>query len=278
MFAPVLAVVSSIAIGAADFVGGRAAVRSPATGVVAVAQLVDLVLLSGLAAIGGADPRSSDLLLGAVAGVAGSLAFAVFLMALARGPMSLVSPFTALIGVATPVIVGVALGERPSFVAWIGVVLGIAAIGLTSRSPRSSVAQTARGTTLAMAGAAGVGFAAFVIALDATRSAAGLTPLISARVAGVPVLVALVIARKQAWPSGGVLRAALGVGVLETIAVATLIAALHAGSLVSVSVLSSLYPVATVLLAVTLLHERLDRVHRAGVALAIVALGLIAAG
>lgn len=277
MFSSILALISAIAIGGADFLGGKAARSTPATGLVAVVQAIEFALLGIIVMIFGADPQTSDWLLGAVSGVAGSLAFVLFLMALARGPMSLVSPFAALIGVSTPVITGVVLGERPATIAWLGIALGIAAIGMTSLpTSEEDPVESARGTTLLMAGVAGIGFALFVIGLDATTSASGLVPLLAARLTGVSILALIVLVRKERWLEREARPVALGVGVLETVAVATLITALHGGSLVLMTVLSSMYPVVTVLLAVTILEERIDRVHKIGVALALLAVGLIA--
>lgn len=274
-----LAVTSALAIGMADFIGGRAARTASPTGLVAMAQAIDLALLLVLTPLFGSDASGRDLWIGAAAGAAGSVAFAIFLAALARGPMSLVSPFTALIGVATPVLAGLWLGERPSTLLWIGVLLGMAAIGLTSTPPRKEGPEPSkgRGKTLFLAALAGLGFAAFVIGLDQTSADAGLAPLVSARAAGLLALVPYMLVRREPWPSGDQRVAAVQIGLLETLAIAALITALHGGELVPVSVLSSLYPVVTVLLAVMLLQERLERIHRAGVALALVALVIIAA-
>lgn len=276
-----LALVSSVAIGGADFLGGRAAARASAISVIALAQTVDLVLLGALAAVLSLDPTAADLWLGAGGGIIGALAFVVFLVALARGPMSLVSPFTALIGVATPFVGGLVRGERPSIVAWAGCLLGALAILITSRPPRSDQepAREGRGLTLLLAGVSGLGFGSFVVVLDATSRDAGIAPLVSARIAGVSFLVLLALARRvPILPPRVVRNQTLLMGVLETISVGCLIEALHRGDLTLVGVISSLYPVTTVLLATMLLGERLERIHRIGVVLAMVAVGLIAAG
>jgi drug/metabolite transporter (DMT)-like permease len=70
----------------------------------------------------------------------------------------------------------------------------------------------------------------------------------------------------------------LGVGLLDNLANVTFALAGQTGLLALISVVGSLYPVATVLLAWTLLRERLTWSQWIGVALAFAGVGLIAAG
>lgn len=275
-----LALLSALAIGGADFVGGRLAARTSATAVVMVAGTVDLVLLGILAAATGADPSAADLRWGAIAGIVGALAFVIFLTAMARGPMSIVSPFTALFGVATPLTAGVLAGERPSLLAWIGCASGVAAVVLCSARRGNVAAPTHAGLrTLVLAAVSGIGFGGFVILLEQTAPPSGVAPIVIARAVGCTLLLLLSLTRRQpVLPAVGARLGSLRMGLLQAIATGALISALHAGALTLVGVLSSLYPISTLLLARSLLGERLDRSHQIGVVLALCSVALIAAG
>lgn len=278
--AVLLALLSAASIGGADFVGGRLAMRTWPVAVVTVAGTVDLVLLGIVSAIVGVDPSRSDIAWAAVGGVVGGVAFAVFLRAMAAGPMSVVSPVTALVGVATPFTAGLVLGERPSTLAWIGCVLGLLAVWLSSATRTAPGAAAAPAPiTLVLAAISGLGFGGFVIILEQTSEASGVFPVVVARAVGVVVLAGISLAaRRPVLPEPGLRAQALLMGLLQAIATGALILALHEGELTLVGVVSSLYPVTTLLLARGLLGEHLDRLHQLGVAIALVAVVLIAAG
>ena len=74
------------------------------------------------------------------------------------------------------------------------------------------------------------------------------------------------------------LRYVIPNGVLECTATVTVVLALQRGPVAIASVLASMYPVTTILLAAGVLRERLTRVQLGGVALAVVAVGLVSAG
>lgn len=273
-----LATGSAITIGGADFVGGLAARRMSAIAFTASAQTINLALLALMASVGGAaSVTARDLLFGAAAGISGSLAFGVFLMAMARGPMSIVSPVTAVIGATSGAAIGMILGDRPSGFALLGSMLGVVAIALVASEGRGS--RTVRLSTLALAIAAGFGFGAFVVFLDFPSPAAGLWPLVGARGAGISALILLAASRGEVrLPSRGLAPYAIAVGGFETVAIVSLHAALQEGSLAMVAVVSSLYPVTTLLLARLTLNERLVAHQKAGVGLALAAVVMIAGG
>ena len=129
--APVLALLSAVAYGAADFLGGMAARKATAVAAVVVSQTAGLILLLlALPLLPETIVNPIDIAWGAVAGLAGGSGVALLYRALALGPMSVVAPLTAVFAAAVPVFTGLALGERLSMVTTLGIALAAIAIVL----------------------------------------------------------------------------------------------------------------------------------------------------
>ena len=93
------------------------------------------------------------------------------------------------------------------------------------------------------------------------------------------LIVAVVLATRSAWRlAPRAVPAVALVGVLDMTGNAAYLAAVQVGQLAVASVLSSLYPVTTVILAAVVLHERITREHAVGIALAVFAIVLIGLG
>ena len=276
-----LALGSGLCWGTADFFGGLQSRKLPALTVVFWSQLCGgLSIWLGLLALG-QRPEPSQLGWGMVAGLFGGLALAMFYRGLAVGAMSIVAPVTAC-GAVVPVAVSLLRGEVPSAVALAGVAAAIAGIVLVSLPSDATPHPSGRaGLALLLAVGAALGFGCFFVLLD-HGAAAGSQPLwavAGTRAASLPVvLVLLALSRRPlVWPGGGLVRLA-PIGLLDTTANGLFAYASLEGNLGLVSVLGSLYPVATVLLAFLILHERLARVHWLGVASALTGVVLMAAG
>jgi drug/metabolite transporter (DMT)-like permease len=187
--------------------------------------------------------------------------------------MGLVAPVAAL-GVIVPVAVGVASGDRPSAVAVVGVVLGVGGATLASRAPGPA---STRGLGLALVAAAG--FGGFFALLAPAADHDVLWAVIAARIASVPlVLVVALLIRARLAVDRADLPRVLVAGVLDSSANLLFAAATQRGLLSVVSVLGSLYPVATVALARAVLGERMGPIQGVGVCAALVGVGLIALG
>ena len=266
-----LAVFSSIAYGAADFFGGLASKRSAVVAVVIFSQLAGLILvLLALPFLPPSSPSVMDMALGAGAGLAGGVGVALLYRALSVGVMSVVAPVTAVCAVVIPIIVGVALGERPTTLATIGVILAIVAIVLVSQSGEK---HAAAGVPLAIA--AGVAVGIFLLFLGRTGSPAGLWPLIAARVVSVSIFAAAaLVARKPLVPRESMSIVILG-GALDMVANILYLLAVRRGLLSIVVTLTSLYPTSTIILARIVLRERLRPLQQAGVVCAVIAIVLI---
>jgi drug/metabolite transporter (DMT)-like permease len=275
--AVVLALASAVVYGAADFLGGLASRRTSVFGVVAMSQVIGLVALLALLPSLGGPVDAADLGWGAASGLAGAAGLMIFFRTLARGVMSVVAPVTAVTAAAVPVFVGLLGGEAIGVRAAVGIALALAAVVLVSAESGLSALRTARPAALAPALLAGSMFGLFFVLLDRTSSEAGLTPLVTARLASVALVVAIALAGGQ---SLRVTRAALplvalsGIGDMSANAL-FLLATQADGQLAITGVLASLYPVSTVILAQILLRERLVGAQVAGLFSAVAAVVLI---
>ncbi|MEZ0236279.1 MAG: EamA family transporter [Actinomycetota bacterium] len=282
MFPFGLALLSGFTWGSADFVGGLMSKRLPTATVMVVSQTAGLILTAGLViTLGEPRPDTRFLVYGGLGGIAGAIGLAALYKGLAVGRMSIVAPTAALSG-AVPVIVGFIQGERPTMVQLAGMAIAGAGVLLAVRTtePPGSL-PTGSGTN-------GVGFALlaalflglFVTSLDAAGAASPLWASLMIRFVSVPLfmLAAVVTARHARRPTGREAGILAGVGALDNAANVMFAVAAREGLLTLVSVLGSLYPVATVLLARWFLHERLARWQVVGVAAAFVGVAMIAAG
>ncbi len=293
--AALLALGAAATWGVGDFLGGLTSRRTDEFVVTFLSQLAGLVVLAVLLPLGSAPVTTAALAWGALAGIGGAGGLVAYFRALAIGPMGVTAPVAALVGAAVPVVAGVALGERPGAVAWVGVVVGLTATALASRpaeevvvhpeghaeldvapqgGPGPADADLRRG--IAAAAVAGLLFGLFFVALDRAPVDGGLWPLLGARAAGLVLVGLLLAARRPGRPDRRATGTALASGLLDMCANALFLLAVQRGSLVLTGVLTSLYPVGVVLLARAVLGERLGRVQQVGVVFAMVAVVLIA--
>ncbi len=282
-----LALLSAGCYGAADFTGGIVTRRAATIPVVLVSQATGLVLVAlALPLLPAATPRAADLRWGAAAGLFGGIGVGLLYRALAIGTMSVVAPTTAVTAVILPVLTSIAMGERPSWLAITGIIVGVAAIVLVSRqpvtrspSPEGRGGQGVRTSGLGPALIAGVGIGLFLLALAQTRGAAGMWPLLTNRLASVACFgVVAAVGRHRARLPLALVPLAIGGGTLDMTANALYLLAVRLGPLSAVVTLSSLYPASTVLLARGILGERLSAWQTAGVVTALVAVAFIVGG
>jgi drug/metabolite transporter (DMT)-like permease len=277
--AVLLALCSAAAYGAGDFFGGLSSRRAPALLVVGLSQLVGLLVAVLLAFALGGQLTVTDVGWGAAGGIVGASGLGIFYRALADGSMSVVAPATAVCTAAVPVLAGLAEGDVVSAPAFAGLVLALPAVGLVARESGGSGRVDLR--TVAVALLAGTFFGTFLVLLDRTSDGSGLWPVVVARLAStvaVGVLLVVLSAVRRAAPHlpRTVVPLVVTAGVADMSANVLYLLAVRAGQLSIVGLLSSLYPVSTVLLATLLLRERLSKVQLAGVGGCTVAVLLIA--
>ncbi len=281
MLALALALSSSLCWGVADFIGGLQARRLSALWVVLLSQAIGLGAVIVVLAVRGTGPPDLGRLLPAVgAGVAGIAGLSAFYRALAIGTMSIVAPIAAT-GVAVPVIVGIAGGDRPAALQLAGIAAATVGVMLASREPEpaGSAARVATRSTLVLSLVAALGFGTFFVGLRAGARADVLWALFASRGAGVAALAGAAVAlRPPARIARSNLRTLAVIGTLDVSANGLFALASRHGLLSIVSVAGSLYPVATVVLARAVLGERVRRLQEVGIVAALAGVVMIAAG
>jgi len=275
--AVLLALCSAATYGVGDFFGGMAAKRAAATAVLVWSHLVGLSLILATAMVVTGTATTRDVALGALGGLGGALGVGLLYQALSIGPMSAVAPVTALLAAAVPVAAGYVQGERPGAAALVGMGAALVAIVLVSAEGGGSMRPSdMRGVVLALG--AGLGFGLFFVALSYTGDDSGLWPLVGGRAASVTLVGALALfGRVDAnVPAGNPRFFTAGAGALDAAANVLYLLAIREGLLSVVSVLSSLYPASTVVLAWIILRERFAPMQRVGLLLAVPAAILMA--
>jgi drug/metabolite transporter (DMT)-like permease len=278
MLAIALGLGSSVVWGTADFFGGLFTRRLTLSGVVVSSQAAGfLALLAALWVLGG-DVTGRSVGLGLAAGVCGAVGIASFYAALAAGKMSIVSPVSAC-GALVPVVLALATGERPGTLALAGAAIALTGAVMASMHEYAGEEPGSRlAIVLAAVAATGIGGFLFVIG-HAVEGGHTLPALLGARVGSLAILVAVSLAREQPVlvPTRS-LPAVASIGLLDSAANGLFAVATQHGYLSIVSVLGSVYPIVTVLLAQVVLRERLSRIQVAGVATALVGVALVSAG
>jgi drug/metabolite transporter (DMT)-like permease len=262
--------------GAGDFGGGLLTRRASVFGVVLVAQLTGMVLSLVLAvALREPVPPPADVGWSVLAGVVGAVGISALYRGLAIGRMGVVAPVTGVIAAIIPVVAGILLEGVPATVVLVGIVLAIVAVILVSRVGDDREGPSGLGLALL----AGVSIGAFSLCLAQVSDGHAFGPLAIIRATETTVIALVILAGRSAWrPERRLLPAIAGVGTLDLAGNAAFLVAVQLGALAVAAVLSSLYPVVTVILASIFLHERVTRSHAAGIALAAAAIACIAAG
>ncbi|MEP0762134.1 MAG: EamA family transporter [Chloroflexota bacterium] len=265
---------AALSWGTSDFTGGVAARRIPVFAVMVGSYVIGLALLVALAlAWGESAPAPADLAWAAAAGVVGGAGLTAHYRGLAVGRMGVVAPVAAVIGTAIPVLFGAVAEGLPSGAQMAGFVLALIGVWLVSRRADSGGGPSGLG----LAVLAGLGFGSFFVLIDRVSQDAVFWPLVAARGASLIALLAVALANGRAWrPPRRTLGIVALAGILDVGGNTFFLLAAQAGRLDVASVLSSLYPAITVLLARGLLGEHIARWQGAGIVAAVIAVPLIA--
>jgi drug/metabolite transporter (DMT)-like permease len=271
-----LGLAAAIAYGIGDFVGAFASRRHTAVTVLLHSYPVGAVLMLVMLPFFPGTITVRTVVFGVAGGLAGLVGVTIMYALMVRAPMNVISPVTAVLAAIVPVVFGVLVGERPQLAAWLGIVLGIGAVVLVSRTsdehPHGRIALR----VIALAFVSGLGFGFYFIFLARAGDDSGLWPLVISRIASAIVIVPLAWQRRGLTRiRGQMLAITLAAGAFDAAANMFFLLASRQGLLSLASVLTSLYPAVTVMLAVGLLHEHTSKIQRIGLGLAATAIVLI---
>jgi drug/metabolite transporter (DMT)-like permease len=276
--AVLLALASSATWGIADFSGGLLSRRLPTVAVTVLSQAAGFVGLLVVLGVHDGHVNHRSFGLGLLAGIGGGIGLATFYRALALGTMSIVSPLVAC-GAVVPFAISLATGERPRAIAAAGAIVALLGAVLASLEERRAVA-TGRSRAVALAAIAALALGLFVYFLGlGSREGSALSTLVGARVGSLAFLLVFALARRaplrieRAW-----LPAVAAVGLFDVGANALFALASSHGLLSLVSILGSLYPVVTVVLAYVFLRERLTPLQLTGIGVALAGVMAVSAG
>ena len=278
----VLALMSALVYGVTDYVGGRASRRFTP---IAIAWFSELTMLAvfGLSVpfLTDAGPTSNAIWWGVVGGAAGSLGVLGLYLALSRGNMTAVAPITGVVAATLPVAAGLLLGERPGGLVAGGIVLAVVSVALIGGA-LGATHQHVAAATIVLAVFVGAGFGLLFIAFERAGADGVVWPLLTSRLGGVPLLGgAYLLARRRGAVGSAtrhVLRPAVVMGLMIGVANGLYLLSTREGLLSVVAVIVSLYPASTILLAITLDHERASRSQLGGMVLAAIAVTAITLG
>jgi drug/metabolite transporter (DMT)-like permease len=276
--AALLALAASFTWGVGDFLGGVKARALPSLLVMAASQPFGLAALGIAVVVRGTGIPGDEVAWAALAAVLGTVGLFAFYRGLAAGAMSVVAPIAA-VAASVPVIWGVVVsGDRVHFLQAIGFVAAVGGSVVASLELRPERRQVAAG--VGWAALAMLAFGAYYVPMHAASTHDWLWPAFLFRCTSVTIVVSLAVGRglrpnglRAHWPG------LVAIGFLDTGGNALFAAASSTHGLLSVvSVLASLYPVVTVLLARLVLGERVQRTQDAGVLVALAGVVLITAG
>ena len=271
----VFGLAAALAWGAGDFGGGLASRRVPVYGVVLVSQIAGGALCLAMALIlSESFPTGKDLLVCIAAGLAGGFGITMLYRGLAIGRMGIVAPITGVLAAVIPVVAGFVMQGVPPPLVVVGIVLAVIAVVLVSRVADEAGGRA--GLTEALVGGTAIGL--FGVAIAQLRPGDLFADLTTIRLVQGVLVVLIVIVTRAAWRPGRLVLPLILIGVLDTVGNALYLAAVQTGQLAIASVLSAMYPVATVILAAAVLREPITRDHSVGIALAAAAIALISLG
>ena len=293
MLAVVLALTAAISYGGSDFAAGLASRSAPVIQITLLASVIGgVIVAAALPFAASPGPNAAGLAWGFVAGLGGTLgAFALYL-GFRNAAFSVTAPLSAVASAGFSVLAGLLYGERPTPLALTGIVLALPAIvGVSASAGGAEAAEGAPAGSPAGAPAgrqaagvvyglvAGAFFALLFIGLDRAGSGSGMWPVAAAAVGEVAAALVAAVAVHSFVLCGGRARLlAVTAGVAGAAGTILFFYASHQGFLAVTAVLTSLYPAVTIVLARTVLGERLTALRLAGLGLAGVCVSLIAVG
>lgn len=275
MFAAALALAAAASWGVGDFLGGLKSRSLNPVAILIVAQPIGLTLLAIWVAVRGQGPPGSEVLWACLAAVLGTTGLIAFYKGMAAGALSIVAPIAGA-GAAIPVIWGLAHGDHPSGYQELGFAAALIGVVLASFERRPEAARVASGVGWAVI--AMLAFGAYYIPMHEASHGDFLWAAFVFRLTSTTLIAAAWLVVRPSSARRADLPVLASIGILDTGGNVFFAAASAKGLVSVVSILASLYPVVTVLLARAVLHERVHRSQELGIVLALAGIVLISAG
>src|SRR5438105_1432354 len=273
--AAVLALCSSLVWGVADFTGGVLVRRNPVATISALSHTAGLAGLGVAAAIVGVDRNA--FLIGVAAGGFGAVSLYTFYKAMSLGTMSIVSPLLSL-GSVLAFGLAVAGGERPSAVSLAGALVALGGAVLASLGEHASGGERRTALGWALAAPLALGFYLYLLARGANEGGT-ISAVFGARSTSSLLLLVLALGLRSPLRIGSsALAAVLVIGITASSALVLFGYSARLGLISIATILASLYPIVTFLLAHLFVGERLRGAQLAGVTLALGGVVLVTAG
>ena len=269
-----LALISAMVWGSGDFVGGAATRRSHQFQVLALSALSGIVLLTLLAWLFETVPSRANAAWAAAAGLAGAIGIASLYHGLAVGGAAMVAPVAAVVTAAIPAVYTAFAVAPPSAWQLAGFLAAVAGIWLVTRQPQTAEASSRKGVSQALA--AGIGFGTFLILIAQVDRTLVFGPLVVARTVMLAMGLVLMLVRGISFPGLTSNPLALVAGALDAGGNIFFVLARQHTRLDVAAVLSSLYPVATVVLARIVWREPVAPQQWAGVGMCLLSVALMA--
>jgi drug/metabolite transporter (DMT)-like permease len=278
--ATLLALLSSLLWGSADYHAGKLSKRLPVMVVLGINQAFGLLFGIYLLVVTRTwitPSLASDgyLINGALAGLSGYAGLLCLYAGLSTGRMGVVSPISSL-SVLIPLLFAFVIeGDRLSTPVTMGVIAAIIG-GFLASGPELSQGLPIRPVLLALGAALGFGSALTFMSIGSQESS--LLTMTTMRATTFCISAAYFIKMKGFGGAGKRdLPLLIGIGVADFSANLLLGVATTKGLVSIAMVLGSLYPIATAVLAFIFLHERLHRAQYLGIALAVGGVAVISA-
>lgn len=274
-----LGLASALTWGAGDFTGGLAARRVGAYRSVFYAEVIGVIFLFIVIGLTGEDlPGTRTMIFSVLAGMLGTVGLMLLYHAMAIGMMSIAAPVSALLAAALPVAVGIFAEGLPDFLTILGFGFALLAVWMISQSEGGVKDILSHLSDLKLPLIAGIGFGFYFVLMHEATGDGGavIWPMVFSRLGGMTLITTyLLVTRSNLKIELGALPIISVNGILDLGGNFFFILAGQAGRLDVASVLSSLFPGATVMLAWIFLKERLNRNQWIGVAAALVAIILM---
>ncbi len=266
------AVSAALCYGVGDFIGGKASAKIPLVQVLVIGEVVGACMFGLLAWLNHEATMPFNLVgIAVCAGIAGAFGLAALYHGISQGYTAITAPVSAVISAIIPILYGMYISGLPSTLTLCGMLLGIIAIVLNSIAGRASGYHG-----LWQGLSAGIAIGIFLVLLKFIGSAGIYTPLAIARAGSLIITIPWLLFRPGSKPSGTGVALAIMAGTFDLIANAAYMISTQLGRLDIASMLASLYPAVTVILAFFLNGEKLSPLQRWGLVTTIIASALIA--